>query len=330
MSQNELSFILLYPANSQKGLQQTVNPVLMSSLAAEPMLSLFYQTQRFNPDRVHPMRFFTQDPAVIDYRLDIIEDLLRSESLHMLLTELVPDLEDMRELNIARRKQEKTDAAHAIYSISELEIYVDLLQKCYDFFLHEQSSLRSDGMKQLAKQIIDLYEGKEFQRLKEESSKLKMSIRHIKSITIGVNLDVELNPVEAGLVSVNDRSYQSGNLIDKLLRLNMKEDEFTCLAPLQMMRRGLSNEQVRGFRNIVQNTMGRVFQSSVRGWRPAILSYTSKSTHFLLRLVDELSFLTGAVRVLKQLKASGLPICKPVADEMENKTLQVRGLYNPV
>lgn len=58
-------------------------------------------------------------------------------------------------------------------------------------------------------------------------------VRGIKSITIGVNLDAQLRPLEAGVVSVNKEIYKSGNVVDKMMRLDFKDDGFFCGTPLQ-------------------------------------------------------------------------------------------------
>ena len=68
----------------------------------------------------------------------------------------------------------------------------------------------------------------------------------IKSVTIGVNLDAQLRPREAGVLSVNPESFRSGDTLHKILRLNFKEDEYTCIAALQPFNKS-NNENQQNF-----------------------------------------------------------------------------------
>ena len=41
---------------------------------------------------------------------------------------------------------------------------------------------------------------------------------YLKSVTIGINLDDNLRPKEAGIISVNEKEFSAGSIIDKLMK----------------------------------------------------------------------------------------------------------------
>jgi DNA mismatch repair protein MutS len=321
---------LLYPkAYLEKNTQHAaLDMSCIADLSADAIIQLLRYNTRYFQNHKNPIVYFTNDVEVIRYRLDVVEDILNNESLFTLLAKLLPDLENMRELYLAGKEQ-NNDTTSSLYSISELQLYTDCMERLHTHFQKEAMKFSSLGMKAFASEVASVYGSEGYQALKVEAEKISYSVRNIKSITIGVNLDAQLIPVEAGLVSVNKSYYKSGNIIDKLLRADLKQDEFTCLAPLEASRKGVSGEQHAKFGNAVKSTLNSVLMGSVKNWKPAVRSYTNAKSAFLFRLIDEIRFLLGGVSLLRKLKASGAPICKPHADYAENKSFSCKGLYNP-
>lgn len=321
---------LLYPRGTgpvESG-AAVADQAVIAALAAE---SLFYEMRsphRFRPNQRHPIMYATDDIAVIAYRLDVVEDLLDNEPLMKLLETLLPDLEDMKELQQIDKGQ-ADDTASVLSGISEIELVIGLIDRLYDFFRQEGARLRSQGFRSLAAEVSRVRESESFGRLKTEYGKISASIRSIKSITIGVNLDEQFRPHEAGLVGIHTEKFQSGKLIDKLLRLDF-DDRFNCLAPLEVVGKGLTHQQTNGFRAAVNSAMDTVFRSAIKSWRPVIRAYTAAESKFLTALADEIRFLLGGVALIRKLRQAGLPVCKPQAEPKESKAFEIGGLYNPV
>lgn len=325
------TFSLLYPHASQAPQEEPAEAELsqLSELEADLIFARMSGALRFQPNTKHPLSFYTRSEEVIQYRLDIMEDLLNHESLFELLVQLVPELENMKALQSVRTDHHSTDTASDLYSIAELEIYLECITRLYDFFHKQASSFQSEGICSFASKIKSIYEGKQFQTLKQETAGLTHSIRRVKSITVGINLDAQLRPVEAGVVAIHDQEFKSGSIIDKLLRAELKQDEFTCLAPLQYVRRGITPDQAARFHHAVNSTLHQVFKSSLKSWRPAALAYLKANSAFLVQRLDELRFLLGGAAFLKQLEQEGVPICKPKVACREERTFQVKGFYHP-
>lgn len=322
---------LLYPPGytEHNAGHSPADSAVVGALAAEAVFAAMRNLFKFKPNQSHPVVYGTDRLEVIQYRLDIVEDLMENEPLYLMLRSLQPDLEDMRELYTADKGVE-TDTVASLSSVSEVEVYTELIDKIYAFFQQGSIVLRSDGMKLFAGAIRDIHDSEEFGRLKAEYGKISSRIRDIKSITVGINLDTKFNPVEAGIVDVHNERFQSGNIIDKMLRMEFRDKGYNCLAPLEAVGKGLSPDRVAGFRAAVNSSLHMVMKSSLRSWKPAIRAYTAAHSRFLYRLADEIRFLLGGVSLLRQLIAAGVPVCKPQAEPAEKRMFALRGLYNPV
>lgn len=326
--ENEWS--LLYPRGFvEESETLTFDRSYLSGLSADSLFTIVHEGLRFNPNQKHPLLFLTKNPRIIQYRLDVLDDILNHESLLAMLVKLLPELEDMRELYVMD-KGGAEDATSALYSVSEIELYLDCLGKLYAFFQQDRLSWQSEGWNLFAEEVRREYESEEFQRLREETGKLASSIRNIKSITIGINLDAQLKPVEAGIVSVNTEPFKSGTIMDRLLRAEFSKDDYQCLAPLEAVGKGLSREQLDRFRGAVNSSLSGILNSSVKKWRPAIRHYTKSKSSFLLRLIPEIRFLLGGVALLKKLQNAGMPLCKPQIADPGARKFTVKGLYNPI
>ncbi|MDF2725837.1 MAG: mismatch repair protein MutS domain protein, partial [Paenibacillus sp.] len=326
----DVPFSLLYPDGSlAEQAREPLDLSFLSELSVQTLFTIMRSAVRFKPNQKDPIEYWTNDPEVIRYRLDIVDDLVHAEPLFDLFHKLLPELEDMKELFYVEKRKDD-EIASSLSSISQIEIYTGCIDKLHAFFSKHEPMLQSSGMKALAAIVKDVYDSASFQTLKSEFSQLHFSIRNIKSVTIGVNLDVNLNPIEAGLVSLNTESYRSGNLIDKLLRVDFQNDPFTCLSPLQAVGKGTSKEQSAIFRQAVNSTLQQQFKQAVADWRPVIRLFNRVESRFLVRLVDEIGFLLGGVTLIKKLQRYGVPICKPNVEPMQSRALHIAGLYNPV
>ncbi|MDF2716721.1 MAG: hypothetical protein K0R28_3646 [Paenibacillus sp.] len=327
---SEPSLSLLYPPGvpSETSGSAAADPSVISALAAESLFGTMRSAGRFKPNQKSPIVFFTDNIDVISYRLDVMEDLLNNEPLTKLLRTLLPDLEDMKELQ-QMDSAPADDTASALTGISEIELYIGLMDRLYEFFRKVTIPLVSAGFRELVSELKRIHESESYRILKTEYGKISTSIRSIKSITVGVNLDEQFRPYEAGVVAVHTAKFQSGKIIDKLLRMNFGDGGYNCLAPLEVVGKGLTHEQSNGFRAAVNHSLNAIFRSAIKSWRPVIRAYTIAESRFLVRLADEIRFLLGGVTLIQKLRDAGVPVCKPQVERKERKAFEINGLYNP-
>ena len=270
--------------------------------------------------------FFTTNPEVIKYRLEVFEDMLSNESISKTLNHLIPILSDIMELR--RLDLDSGDTNSYLSSITEIELYIssiDLLHKG----LSSDLKLNSKAFGTLAEHIKELVESDYYKELNRKLSELTKRVREIKSVTIGVNLDSQLRPAEAGVLSINPESFKSGDVLDKILRLNFKEDEYTCIANLVPFGKKQTENQKAALSLAFNSAINEVYKSSLRSWKKIVQAYVLENTDFLLNLVPEIEFLVKGTNLLRALKEKGCVLSSPEIVDDGSVEFRATALYNP-
>ncbi|MBR5313627.1 MAG: hypothetical protein IKU40_12180 [Clostridia bacterium] len=273
--------------------------------------------------------FYTCDPEVILYRQDTFEDMTGNPELMQILLKMIPFLNDITEL---RRMGSDSAASNEsyLYSITEVELYTSLLDHLRDNLLPLAPKFRSTAFRRFAERINTLTASEYYKDINAQLKELTARVREIKSVTIGVNFDSQLRADRAGVLSINNEYFKSGELLDKMLRLDFKSDERTCIAPLVAFKKGQSDNQQMALANAFNGAINDVFRQSIRSWKKVIQHYVLENTDFLIRLMPEIEFVTKATELLLKLKAKGCPLCHPEIRPIADKAFSARGLCNPI
>lgn len=273
--------------------------------------------------------FFTCDTDIIKYRQLVFADLMNTPQLSDVLVEAVPLLNDIKELRRIGGAY-SLSAESYLYSITEVEIYSSLLDLFRDKLLPLAPGFKSDAFRRFAERIRILTSSEYYINLNKQLAELTSRVREIKSVTIGVNFDAQLRAQDAGVLSVNNEPFKSGELLDKMLRLDFRNDDMTCIAPLIPFRKGQSDNQETALSNAFTSAMTDVFRQSVRSWKKVIQHYVLENTDFLIRMMPEIEFVTKATELLKKLCERGCTLCTPEIRPMAEKSFDAKSLCNPV
>ena len=271
--------------------------------------------------------FFTSDPKVIEHRMAVFEDMLAFPQISVTLNRLFPILTDIMELR--RLEADFGDNTESyLESITEIELYISSISTLHNGFSEIKDDLTSDAFKTLAQRIDDLVCSDYYAELNTKLSELTNRVRDIQSVTIGVNLDAQLRPSSAGVLSINPEAFHSGDVIDKILRLNFKDDEYTCIANLVPFNKKQSENQRTALSLAFNSAINDVYKQSLRSWKKIVQSFVLENTDFLLNLMPEIEFLVKATNLLRTLKDKGLTLCKP--DIVTDRNVFIaKDLYNP-
>ncbi len=272
--------------------------------------------------------FFTTDMRVIQYRQKTFADLIAHPSLCDVLVRMLPFLYDITEL---RKMYSDTAVGETyLYSISEIEIYTSLMSMLQEDLLPFRDQVTSPALQNFTKRISHLTESKYYKNLTEKLNSLASRVRDIRSITIGVNLDARLFPESAGVLSINSDRFKSGEFFDKVMRLDFKNDDMTCIANLIPFHKGQNENQQMAMMNAFNNAISDVFKTSVRSWKRAVQYYVLDNTDFLLHMIPEIEFVTKGAALIRELQERGCPLCIPEIRDMSENVFQAKGLCNPV
>ncbi len=271
--------------------------------------------------------FFTTDPAVMRYRMATFDDMLRCESLSDMLNRLVPILNDITELR--RLEADHGESDDYLSSITEIELYVSSIEVLHRGLSSVKEQLKSPAFTALTDLISKLAESEYYIELNQKLAELTQRVREIRSVTIGVNLDAQLKPTSAGVLSVNSDQFKSGDVLDKILRLNFKNDAFTCIASLVPFGKKNNENEKMALSMAFHTAINDVYRASLRSWRKIVQTYVLENTEFLLNLMPEFEFLVQGTKMLKRLQDKGCPLAIPDIRPMAEKAFSATALYNP-
>ena len=271
--------------------------------------------------------FFTTDPEVIKYRMDVFEDMLSNDSISKTLNHLIPILNDIMELR--RLDLDSGETTSYLSSITEIELYISSIDVLHSGLSNSEIPLKSKAFITLADHIRELVESDYYKELNKKLGELTKRVREIKSVTIGVNLDAQLRPSEAGVLSINPEPFKSGDVLEKILRLNFKGDEYTCIANLVPFGKKQSENQKAALSLAFNSAINDVYKSSLRSWKRIVQTYVLENTDFLLNLIPEIEFLVKGTNLLRTLKEKGCALTVPEIVSSEEVEFKATGLYNP-
>ena len=271
--------------------------------------------------------FVTTDPEVIRYRMDTFRDMLENESISKTLNRLIPILGDIMELR--RLEADSGETASYLSSITEIELYISSIDTLHAGLSEVRQNLKGKALTSLADRIAELAESEYYRELNEKLTELTNRVRDIKSVTIGVNLDAQLRPSEAGVLSINPEPFRSGDVLEKILRLNFKDDEYTCIAQLVPFGKKQTENQKTALSLAFTSAINDVYKTSLRSWKKIVQSYVLENTDFLLNLMPEIEFFVKGTELLRSLRDKGCALCTPDIRPMEDRAFFAKELYNP-
>lgn len=277
--------------------------------------------------------FFTSSPEVIKYRQDVFADMEACPELGETLSKVTPvllDIEELRRLSANVASAGGSDTDSYLFSLSEIELYTSCLSIMHKGLEPCREKVKSAAFRTLCDRITELTESDYYKNINEKLDALTQRVRDIKSVTVGINLDAQLRPSYAGVLSFNSRPFKSGEVIEKILRLNFKNDENTCIAQLTPFMKGQSENQQYASMHAFYAAIGDVFKSSVRSWKKLVSEYVLDNTDFLLALLPEIEFVVKSARLISALKNRGVTLTYPTIRPMEEQALAFKALSNPV
>lgn len=285
----------------------------------------------------------SDDPAVIRYRQDVIDDLLAHPELARGLDDLLPRLAELSHYRFFARPGQ-TPLHEVVWRVGQLEAYVECVQGLGAIFAAVDGALRAEAWRCLREQVARIEGDPLFQTLAAELPDLVASVRNIASVTIGVNLDDQLRPVEATLLSVNRKKFRgmASSLLGTLFGKNAPSAEWEGIAPLHSVPLKTAATAYGPVGIDLDNPMlyplfrdlANVLKQASRPVAAALQRYAHVSSRALGDLAGELAFYLGAVDLMARLRAAGLPLCRPeilpaearvcIASETANLNLALR------
>jgi DNA mismatch repair protein MutS len=277
-----------------------------------------------------------EDADTITYRQEVLEDFLNSSEVSGGLKELLPDLSRLRDY--AETRDERTPMQETLSRLSELNAYVNCIQTLQKVLGEAQTAFHSRGLIRLFKWVNEVMADEVFQSLEKELPELLSKLSGFPSVSIGVNLDGQLRPVEATLLAIHEKPFKGGKLLDKLMGRTISQTPGRGIGPLH----AVPNKHVEGIDNRLVRIPTRMDPLMVPLFRDlyemlrwliapmntVLNQYAQINISQLISLETEIAFFLGALELIHKMHAAGLPVCRPQVLPAEARSCQARGMYN--
>lgn len=265
----------------------------------------------------------TTDPTVVRWRQDVLTDFMRNPELVEQVKRLLPRLIDLRMGHNSLGRRKRSLLLETADRLAELDIYLSVVQDLYAAL--NAAELHGEALRILRQNLLAISQDEQFQHLRAQLPALQAPLHNIRSLTIGVNLDDQLQPRAAALLSINEQPVaEIRTFLNRLLGPRNDEEAKNALAPLHYVP---SDPDQRPLSSLFQD-LERLITQSAQPVAHALASYVRISSRPLSGLENELAFYTAAVRLIQRLASRGIVFCQPEIAPASERVSQIEGLIN--
>lgn len=333
-------FSLLYPADTA---DQPVSLTWGSNTIVDLDLEMIADAAHVAPQYRKAVKTIllniSADPQVIEYRQQVLADFLKPNGIADGFTEMLPALARLRDSLFSPSLAGSSSVQETLGRLAELNVYVGCITKLLALLTKADADFQSQGLRNLRDRLQETVKDKTFESLEKNLPGLLARLKGIPSITIGINLDHELRPVEATLLSVNDKPFKGGSLLQQLLgkkTTNDKADQgIAQLHSLPFVAFTGSGGMSISTGRRVDPTMVPLFKdlfdlmkSVIGPISNALKDYAKVNASLLVALEEELAFYLGAMRLMQKMQTVNMPMCLPEILPVQERTSEITGLYN--
>jgi hypothetical protein len=265
------------------------------------------------------------DPDVISYRQNLLDDLLRLPDLVANIAGVLPQLGELASIGRSSHWGEKIPLLQVATRLAELDGYVICVEQLGAALDAAGAGLRAAGLLNLRAFLADTRIEPTYRRLAEELPRLRAQLDQAGSVTLGINVDAQLRPESATIVSVNaSRFAGKHSLMDRLFGERATPDAvrgITALYKADERQRNMPEHEL--FRDL-----DRLLERVAAPVADTLAAYTRVQSTALAGLEAELAFYLGAARLVNELRAAGLPLCRPAIAPASERVCAINGVYS--
>jgi len=329
--ENDLHLVdLLYPSETKRREAQDRATAIaqlpqdyVTNLELELLSRLICPENALNAQRI--LTQLSTDEEVLNYRLDILEDFLNVPQLEAVLYENVHKLYVNEHVNI--QKLGLADSFYALNTrLNSLKTFIECITNCHEFCQKFQDRFHSEALKGLVEYFALVYNSEYFDEVKRETDEcLRILAKGVKSVTVGINFDDMMRPVEAMLLSVSTDSIKKKGRFDWIFKhLDGGADRAIGRTHSLYNENGGTNDlEAPLFRELKE-----INSEYISHLDRAIRAYFKKSTEDILTFESQMSFYIGAKRIIDAVRARGLEMCRPKYLKMDERRLDAKGVFD--
>lgn len=271
-------------------------------------------------------KYFTNAPQEILLRQEVFRDFLYDREFFDAFTKASSHLDDAADLyrNLGSSKAESSE--ELLYALVELLAFtksIDALDNAFKI----SKNLTSSRLIALYENIKILKNNEEYCAMQNWLSDLDENMRNIRSLSLGINLDAQLNVTEVGIVSINSQPFVAGNFFDKIMRDEQPPKDYQCLTVVGIQEiRNLLGSGKLTINTEFYNSMNLLYRSALKSLRKKIIFSTQYTIDAITALRDDFHFIIRAVKMLHRQIDYGFSLVFP---EIGTET-DIDNLFSPL
>ena len=325
------NFSLLYPNGSggpanQPNLFLELSPATAHDLGLDEIIAAFTPERAYQKEIQSLFYHLPRDPEMIAYRQAVLDDLLVSPELAERFTSLLPVINSLFEY-LRRSKAEMSWLHEVVRRAEELQNIIDCFEGMGQVLDAVAGLIHSAGLRKLQEEIAKARNAPIYQSLVRELPVMLSKLRGTASITIGVNLDSSLRPVQATLLSVNDKPFTDQSLLNRLFGVRTEREG---IAPLHSAPRQVADlgGPVDPLMVPLFADLAKVLEKTAIPIADQLKQYAAIHGNLFTDLRQALIFYLGAIRFIRRFGKLGLPMCRPQIAAAEERICDVKDSYN--
>ena len=154
------------------------------------------------------VRYITCDRDEIAARQHILKDCMTHREVVDTFRQILDNIKAINGIfaksNIYSESLEKT-----FYEVRIFQVYIDSIELLNKVYWEKHEALQSERLKVFLRQYHTIRESDEYGEICRYVRERIKGLENIKSVTVGINLNLALEPKEMGIVSINDQSFTS-------------------------------------------------------------------------------------------------------------------------
>lgn len=278
----------------------------------------------------------SDDEEVIAYRQDILDDLIGNPEVAAGINKLIKimltnDKTNLYDLNTPDSFT-SLDAA-----ISGFEAYTECVELMHKLWLSKKDAINSVGLKRMFAFFENNYSDKDYVKLREEVTELRNAVNgKIRCVTVAINLNENLVPIEAGVIGWSDKVCESKpTVIDRIASFGVKGENPKALHNLRTKYTGENEPNSQnGVLNMTDKLLFEELDFVVKKYVKAIDSILKKYRAIGfedIHIIEyQLDFYMSAVRMIENARSKGLQMCRPVILAASERKAEIKGLFDPI
>lgn len=268
-------------------------------------------------------RYISMDEEVLLHRQALFSDILKIEGLDKFLISLCEKLTEYAPL---MKHVQTTTIEDKLHAVLYPTVYIELVKFIYETLSSIKESITSKSLKNLYELAKADIESDEYKRIERYYEKNAAKLRSINSVTIGVNLNALYQPKEAGIISLNKEEFKSGDLLDRIIKLDFEKDEYHCIAPITVIDKKLSFQDNQQVNYAFLKGMWKVLNNGLIHYSNRSLNYLKRALSKYYEYYNSLDFVVEAINRIRIFKEKNIPLCFPKISH--DRAFNVVSLYD--